>query len=58
MPARPSVQQLLDQQRDRLDALCCDAADGIRGAVHFDELEAEAIAIARGLRDAFRKGAH
>ena len=51
-----SIAQLIDEERDRLDRLAAQLAEGISHAGHFDELEAEASSIGCGLRDAFRKG--
>lgn len=52
--ARPSLEQQLDEQVDRLDRLVAEVRGGIRGPGHFDHLEEEAEAIASGLRRAFR----
>lgn len=57
VPQSPSIGQLLDEQRDALDALCADVDAGICGADHFDDCEQRASDIGMGLRDAFRKGA-
>jgi len=57
VPLTPSIERLLEDQRDELDALCGEVSHGIRGAGHFDELEERASQIGMGLRDAFRKGA-
>lgn len=54
-PRRPSVEQLLDAQVEALDRLIGEVRGGIRSAVHFDQLEADAGAIGKGLRDAFRR---
>jgi hypothetical protein len=53
---RPTIAQLLEEQRDAFDQAMAEISDGIRSSVHYDELEAKFTAIARGVRDAFRKG--
>jgi len=53
---RPSLALLVDQQRDALDQLAAEIGGGIRNATHYNELEAAARSIGRGLNDAFRKG--
>lgn len=56
MPKGPSIEQLLDEQRDELDRLCGDVSQGICSAERFDELEERASTIGMGLRNAFRTG--
>ena len=53
---RPTLAQLVEDERDELDQLCAELAQGVRSSQHFDELEAKATRISRGLRDAFRVG--
>ncbi|BBC72906.1 hypothetical protein AEB_P2038 [Altererythrobacter sp. B11] len=54
--AQPTVAQLLREEVDKLYGLTGEAEDGIRSAEHFDELEGEVTAVARRLREAFRRG--
>lgn len=57
MPApKPTIAQLVEDERDALDRLCAQLDRGIGSAEHFDQLEAEATKISRGLREAFRRG--
>lgn len=53
--AEQSIEQLLDEQVDRLDRLVAEVRAGIRGPAHYDQLEEQANGIASGLRKAFRK---
>lgn len=55
-PARPSIEQLLDEQVDALDRLMAEVRLGIRGPAHYDRLEQQAGDIADRLRVAFRAG--
>lgn len=55
-PVRPTISQLIDEEVDKLDRLAAEARDGIRSAIHYDQLEEQARGVARGLIDAFRKG--
>ena len=54
---RQTIAQLVRQEQDKLDTLSSEIDDGIRSAVHYDELEQRIRVIARGRIDAFRKGA-
>lgn len=54
----PSLALLIGRESDALDQLLADVNGGIRSAAHFDELEAEAQAIARRLVSAFRQAGH
>ena len=54
--ARPSLEQLLDEQICALDRVIGEVRLGLRGPSHFDELEQRAHTIAAGLRKAFRTG--
>lgn len=53
-PPSPSLEQLLDEQVDRLDRLIGEVRGGIRGPAHYDHLEECAESIASGIRRAFR----
>ena len=55
-PLQPTIEQLVDRERDALDRLAYQLGGGIRSQRQFDDLEEEASAIAVRLRDAFRKG--
>lgn len=54
-PARPSLYGLVERERDALDKLLAELADGARSAAHYDALEAQASAIGVGLMAAFRQ---
>lgn len=53
---KPTIAQRVEDARDALDQLCAELERGIRNSEHFDKLEAEATAIGRSLREAFRSG--
>lgn len=55
-PPRPVYQQL-DEARDDLDRLMADLALGMRSQARFDNFEAQADAIGKKLRAAFRSRA-
>jgi hypothetical protein len=56
-PTSAGLAQLLRAEIDALDAVLGEIeGQGVRSAVHFDDLEQRASAAARGVRDAFRKG--
>ena len=52
---RTGLDTLLQREVDRLDLLMAELHQGLRGPLHYDELEGRADAIAAAIRDAFRK---
>lgn len=55
-PDKPTIRQLVEEQRDEIDSLLAELADGPRSARHYEQLEEQAAAIGNGLRAAFRRG--
>lgn len=51
----PGLYGLVERERDALDKLLSELADGPRSAAHYDALEAQAAAIGVGLLAAFRR---
>jgi hypothetical protein len=50
----PSLMAKVDEQRSAFDRLAAAVNGGVRSAAHYDQLEQDAQAIARGLTAAFR----